>query len=175
MNKNLKNVIVKISENSGQDLSQKFLRRISSNIPLTKETSPTNHFCAFFVPVNLESKSIYLGHHIKANSWIPPGGHIKSDEDPQQTVIREFKEELDYDIGKKQITFFDMSIKRINNPRTPCKIHYDIWYYVEVPKINYKFLKKEFYEARWFTFKEAKKQIKIPVYTKIIQKIKSLV
>lgn len=37
-------------------------------------------------------------HHRKLNKWLPLGGHIELDEDPEQAALRETKEESGLDI-----------------------------------------------------------------------------
>lgn len=112
-------------------------------------------------------------HHIKANSWIPPGGHIDNEEHPVDTVVREFFEELGQRIDKSQITPLNASIKDISdNPRNPCKVHYDLWYLVDVQRLDFDYLKKEFYDARWMTIDQALKTMDIPLYKEIVRSIK---
>jgi len=41
---------------------------------------------------------IALHWHSKVKAWLPPGGHIMNNEDPEQAVIREIKEELGIDV-----------------------------------------------------------------------------
>lgn len=41
---------------------------------------------------------VLLHMHKKLGIWLPPGGHIELDEDPNQAVIREAKEETGFDI-----------------------------------------------------------------------------
>lgn len=36
---------------------------------------------------------ILLVHHNKFNKWVPPGGHLEENETPDETVVREFREE----------------------------------------------------------------------------------
>ena len=152
-----------------------FLKKISETDRLTKEVNVDTHICAFLVPVNRESKSIYMGHHIKADDWIPPGGHIKLNEHPPDTVVREFEEELGHKIGKGQIETFTLTVKDVSgNPRSPCSLHFDFWYLVDVPKVNFNFLKKEFYDAHWHSFDEAIKKLKTPQYNKIIRQLEKI-
>lgn len=147
---------------------QQFLTRLQSN-KLTQETNQEDHFCSFFLPVNLKSKSVYLGFHKKANDWIPPGGHIKYDETPIQTVYREFIEELNFKLSKEKIELFDLSIKDVSgNPFHSCKIHYDFWYLVFTEKYRFKFEKREFYQGGWFTLKQALTKTKLKQYNEII-------
>jgi 8-oxo-dGTP pyrophosphatase MutT (NUDIX family) len=41
---------------------------------------------------------ILLVHHRKLNQWLPLGGHIELDEDPEQAGLREAKEESGLDV-----------------------------------------------------------------------------
>src|ERR1039458_3925150 len=41
---------------------------------------------------------ILLIHHRKLDKWLPLGGHIELDEDPEQTALREAKEESGLDV-----------------------------------------------------------------------------
>ncbi|MBI5127539.1 NUDIX hydrolase [Candidatus Roizmanbacteria bacterium] len=155
---------------------KKFLSKLSSTNKVTKELNIDEHFCAFFVPVNKKTKSVYLGHHIKADDWIPPGGHIKFGEHPVESVIREFEEELEFKVSQNQIEIFNLSIKDVSdNPRNPCKLHFDFWYLVEVPKINFNFLRKEFHDAHWHPLDEKTfKKIKTKKYNQIVRSLKEI-
>jgi 8-oxo-dGTP pyrophosphatase MutT (NUDIX family) len=41
---------------------------------------------------------VLLIHHRKLNKWLPLGGHIELDEDPEQAALREAKEESGLDV-----------------------------------------------------------------------------
>lgn len=159
-----------------EDVIKAFLERINSKKPLTKNKSLHDHICSFFVPVYKKEGLIYLGHHIKANDWIPPGGHIEKNELPKDTVLREFNEELKHKLTNEKIILFNLSVKHLEpNPYHKCKVHYDFWHIVYVDKIDFDYLKKEYYDASWFTYKEALKKIKTVQYKEIIKKMKVLI
>src|SRR3984885_7123826 len=42
--------------------------------------------------------AVLLIHHRKLNKWLPLGGHIELDEDPEQAALREAKEESGLDV-----------------------------------------------------------------------------
>lgn len=152
----------------------KFLKKIElGNITRTKDKF--SHYCTFFLPINIKTKTIYLGHHIKANDWIPPGGHLELNETPLDTVKREFEEELSYKLSKEKIIPFDLSIKDISSPRNSCKLHYDFWYLVYINKINFIYNKAEFYLAKWFSLKEALSIMKLREYKNIVIKLKKFI
>lgn len=41
---------------------------------------------------------VLLIHHRKLNKWLPLGGHVELDEDPEQAALREAKEESGLDV-----------------------------------------------------------------------------
>lgn len=41
---------------------------------------------------------VLLVHHRKLDQWLPLGGHIELDEDPEQAALREAKEESGFDV-----------------------------------------------------------------------------
>ena len=114
-----------------------FLRRLKRD-KLIKNENLTDHFCVFFLPVDIQKKKLYLCRHKKADDWIPPGGHINENELPIQTVIRECQEELSIKIDKAKIEFYNVSVKHIDNPKLSCKTHYDIWYLITTNLLVYK-------------------------------------
>ncbi len=120
----------------------------------TKKEGNPLHYCAFFLPYDKNAGKIYLGHHIKADDWIPPGGHIEPGETPSDAAVREMQEELGVEINKSQLESFALSVKPINHPERGCVAHYDVWHLVHLPVQNFDYLKSEYYNAGWFSVKE---------------------
>ena len=138
----------------------------------TKAEGNPRHYCSFFLPYDKEAGKIYLGHHIKADDWIPPGGHIEVGETPSAAAIREMKEELKVDITKADLTPFALSVKEINRPEKGCMAHYDVWHLVNIKVQDFDYLKSEYHDAGWFTVKEGVKKItKNPDFALIIAKL----
>jgi 8-oxo-dGTP pyrophosphatase MutT (NUDIX family) len=46
----------------------------------------------------VHDKKILLIHHRKLDKWLPLGGHIELDEDPEQAALREAREESGLDV-----------------------------------------------------------------------------
>ncbi len=46
----------------------------------------------------VQNEKILLIHHRKLDKWLPLGGHIELDEDPEQAALREAKEESGLDV-----------------------------------------------------------------------------
>lgn len=153
----------------------KFVKRLQRP-DLVKNDNPVDHICTFFLPIDITNKLIYLCHHIKAQDWIPPGGHIDKGELPIETVKREVFEELNYSVNLSQINMFDLSIKHIINSIHGCEYHYDIWHWIPIIKQDFKYTKKEYYDARWVTISEANKLCqKNPTYLEVINKISEII
>ena len=72
---------------------------------------------------------VLLHKHAKTGRWLPPGGHIELDEDPNQAALREVKEEAGIEVelaGAAQS--FDGSTQRERNlvpPRFMNRHYYD--------------------------------------------------
>lgn len=135
----------------------------------TKGEGNPLHYCSFFLPYDKVAGKIYLGHHIKADDWIPPGGHVEPGETPSDTAVREMMEELKTTITKDMLEPFNLSVKPINRPEVGCVTHYDIWHLVRLVVQDFDYLKSEYHDARWFTLEEGVKKItKNPDFAAII-------
>lgn len=143
---------------------------LSSNQVFTRGEGNPHHINAFFLPYDKKSGKIFLGHHIKANDWIPPGGHIEPGESPEEACIREMQEELFTTIVKDQLELWNLSYKQIDRPEQGCVGHYDLWYLVHIESgKDFAFDPGEFYAAGWFTIPEGIKKItKNPDFVAII-------
>ena len=68
------------------DLLSEFMAHIHEKIDFT---------VAIFVVCD---RKVLLIHHRKLNKWLPLGGHIELEEDPEQAALREAKEESGLDV-----------------------------------------------------------------------------
>ena len=69
----------------------------------------------------IDNGKVLLLHHKKLGVWLYPGGHIEKNETPDQTVIREVKEETGLDveiIGEKDnnLADIDTDVSVLFNP-----------------------------------------------------------
>lgn len=140
-----------------KNILKQFLKRLSLE-NLIRAQNAADHFCCFFVPVDIKTKQVFAGHHIKADEWIPPGGHIELNEKPIETIQREFKEELGLAFTDQKITLFDIGITLINDPKRPCRIHNDFWYAVFTKKQKLSYDRGEFHTAGWLSIDETIKK-----------------
>lgn len=64
-----------------------------------KPATPNPHLVSYVVMVDPTNGSSLLVDHVRANLWLPPGGHVEPDEHPADTARRELREELGVDVG----------------------------------------------------------------------------
>lgn len=163
--------IQKLLENTNvSDGNRELFRiRLAQGEPFTKKDGSADHINVFFLPYDKESGKIYLGHHKKADDWIPPGGHIEPGETPVQAAIREMEEELSYTITQDTLEPWNLSVKSINRPQANCMTHYDIWFLVHIPVTDFAFDPREYHDAGWFRIHEGVQKIaKNPDFSKIV-------
>ncbi|MFA6393210.1 MAG: NUDIX hydrolase [Candidatus Paceibacterota bacterium] len=110
-----------------------------------------------------EGKAL-LVHHKKFDKWTPPGGHMEEDETPDQTLIREWKEELALDI--EVLPAYENAFRGdANSTPIPMPFHIDLEREgFDIPRIGFFFyvklknnnqiidvLKSELHDAQWFS------------------------
>lgn len=108
------------------------------------------------------SRQVLLVNHPRYNKWIPVGGHIELDEDPEQALFREVKEETGLDIEvlsdrpritspgtKFLITPHYIDVHEANPPHK----HISFTYFVKTESDKF-ILSDEHDDMRWFTLAE---------------------
>jgi len=123
---------------------------------LKKPDIPPKHLVAYFVLVDPGHRSILLVDHIKAQLWLPPGGHVEYNELPHDTVMREAKEEFDmraaFLYGNTH-PFFVTVTQTVG--LTPGHTDVSLWYLLRgnIHDRLY-FDRSEFTDIEWYTFDE---------------------
>ncbi len=129
---------------------------------LTRDENLENHFCAYFAACDYKNKLVFIGHHIKSGLWLFNGGHIDEGESLSETIKREIDEEWGLDINDLEVSAPSLlTIAEINNPtKQTCRLHLDIWHFVNVNKDSFnpgkEKLAEEFYTAEWMNLEKAR-------------------
>ena len=61
---------------------------------ISKPAVPNKHLAVFSVVVDESLKKMLMVHHKDAGLWLPPGGHVDSQEHPLMAAKRELNEEI---------------------------------------------------------------------------------
>lgn len=123
---------------------------------IKKPDLPPKHLVSYFVLIDPIQKSMLLVDHIKAQLWLPTGGHVEQDEDPVETVKRESMEEL-----RMKATF----LRGNNSPffvtvtttrgLTPGHTDVSLWYLLKGSAHDFiDYDRTEFNDIEWFSFEE---------------------
>lgn len=138
-----------------QDVSA-WLRSGANPFRLKKPDIPPKHLVSYFVVVDPEHRSILLVDHIKAQLWLPSGGHVHLNESPRDAVVRETEEEFGIRaifLHNNERPFFVTVTKTVG--LTPGHIDVSLWYLLRGSihdKVRYD--RSEFTDVEWYTFDE---------------------
>src|SRR5688500_6228602 len=121
-----------------------------------KPDKPPKHLVSYFVLIDPDKRSLLLVDHIKAQLWLPSGGHVEVSEDPRNTVVRELREELNKDtvfLRNNDNPFF-ITVNETGG-LTPGHTDVSLWYLVRGDAREFlSYDKSEFNDVEWFTFDE---------------------
>lgn len=123
---------------------------------IEKPDKPPKHLVSYFAVIDPEHRSVLLGDHIKAELWLPPGGHVELYEHPRDTVRREAKEELGMDavfLRNRETPFFVTVTDTVG--LTTGHIDVSLWYLLRGDmheRLN--FDRGEFKDMTWYAFDE---------------------
>lgn len=144
-----------IEQEHRQDVSS-WLRSGANPFRLKRPDIPLKHLVSYFVLVDPEHRSILLVDHIKAQLWLPSGGHVAFNESPRDAVVREADEEFGIRavfLHNNEKPFFVTTTKTVG--LTPGHIDVSLWYLLRgstYDKIRYD--RSEFTDVEWYSFNE---------------------
>jgi 8-oxo-dGTP pyrophosphatase MutT (NUDIX family) len=132
----------------------------------------------------IDNGRVLLLHHKKLGVWLYPGGHVEKNETPDQTVIREVKEETGLDIeiiGEKDnnLADIDTDISVLHSPYVIlCELvgnhyHNDIIYLCKISGHNreIKHNEGESKDVRFFNIDELDDIKLFPNFRRLLEKV----
>ncbi len=121
---------------------------------IQKPDIPPKHLVSYFVLYDPEQRKVLLFDHIKAELWLPSGGHIEKDEHPKMAVEREALEELNIKAEfLSGLPFFITQTVTVG--KTAGHTDVSLWYVLQgnsTELIEYE--KEEFNGYKWFSVDE---------------------
>ena len=123
---------------------------------LKKPDIPPKHLVSYFVLVDPDQRSILLVDHIKAQLWLPPGGHVELNELPRNAVLREANEEFGIQASflRGDTTPFFITVTQTVG-LTPGHTDVSLWYLLRASiHDKLRFDRSEFTDIEWYTFDE---------------------
>jgi len=106
--------------------------------------------------------------------WLPSGGHVEVDEDPKETVKREYQEDLSVKADFWQETPLFLT-STLTVGLTAGHTDVSLWYILKGnSKSSYAFDKEEFNATKWFSLEEIPFSQSDPHMERFIEKLKRL-
>jgi len=122
---------------------------------IAKPDNPPKHLVSYFVVYDPRVQKLMLIDHVKANMWLPSGGHVEIDEHPREAVRREAMEELelvaDFRVIGEEPAF--ITVTETRGPGTHTDVSF--WYVIvgdSTAELNYD--KREMRGLKWLSFDE---------------------
>jgi ADP-ribose pyrophosphatase YjhB (NUDIX family) len=106
---------------------------------------------------------VLLIHHKKLDMWLPVGGHIELDEDPEEALFREVKEEcgLEIEIIGEKLKMESVGTKFLYAPTfldvhkfSETHRHIGLTYYAKAKSDKFIFNGEEHKDIKWFSEEE---------------------
>lgn len=121
---------------------------------IEKPATPPKHLVVYFVVLDETARSVLLVDHIKAEKWLPTGGHVDVNEDPKTTVAREAMEELS--LSPAFLTDAPLFItEMVTVGKTAGHTDVNLWYVITAREDDpITADPREFNGFRWFTLDE---------------------
>jgi len=123
---------------------------------IAKPDKPLKHLVSYFVLIDPDHRSLLLGDHIKAQLWLPNGGHVEPNEHPRDTVVRECLEEVYRPavfLKQNKQPFFITCTE--TGGLTPGHTDVSLWYLLRGSvHDSLSFDRAEFTDMNWFSFQE---------------------
>jgi 8-oxo-dGTP diphosphatase len=114
---------------------------------------------------------VLLIHHKKLDKWLPIGGHIELDEDPDQALFREIQEEcgLEVEILNEKPGFVSDASKPLYKPEyldihriDGTHRHIGLVYFAKAKSDQFVHNTEEHHDIRWFTCGDLENLDKLP-------------
>jgi ADP-ribose pyrophosphatase YjhB (NUDIX family) len=126
---------------------------IESGAPLYRlhrADDPPKHLVSYFLLYDATAQKLLLVDHKKSGLWLPSGGHVEPDEDPQATTAREVVEELGVEADFVSTTPFFLTVRETVGP-TPQHVDVSLWYLLRGDSTREMcYDTGEFHQVAWF-------------------------
>ncbi len=142
---------------------------------LAQADDPPQHLVAYFMLFDPAARKVLLVDHKKAGLWLPNGGHVEPDEDPQMTVRREVREELGVEARFFSSTPLFLTICPTVGAVAP-HVDVSLWYVLVADSTqSLWFDEAEFHQIAWFALDKLPLARSDPHLARFVAKLQMLI
>jgi 8-oxo-dGTP pyrophosphatase MutT (NUDIX family) len=159
-------------EHTHRDDALAWIRQGNDLFRVAKPATPPKHLVSYFVL--LDGAHVLLVDHIKAQLWLPTGGHVEPGEHPKATVQRETREELGITADFAHDDPVMLTVTRTVG-LTAGHIDVSLWYALKGDRAKpLTFDTHEFHTVRWFHRDDIPFSRSDPHMRRFIQKLRTM-
>jgi 8-oxo-dGTP pyrophosphatase MutT (NUDIX family) len=111
-----------------------FLRFAATHDDALLRTCAPGHLTGSALVLEPVAERILLLHHRKLQKWLQPGGHADGDANLAAVALREATEETGIEHLKVVVPAIHLDVHRVEPPREPPHLHYDVRFLVLAPE-----------------------------------------
>jgi 8-oxo-dGTP pyrophosphatase MutT (NUDIX family) len=131
-----------------------FLRFTAEHHDALLRTCAPGHLTGSALVLEPVRERMLLLHHRKLQKWLQPGGHADGDANLAAVALREATEETGIEGLRVVVPPIHLDIHRVEPPREPPHLHYDVRYLVLAPEGAEAIGNDESTALRWVTLDE---------------------
>jgi 8-oxo-dGTP pyrophosphatase MutT (NUDIX family) len=138
-----------------------------------KPATPAKHLAVYCVPLDIDAGKAFLGYHLAANLWLPPGGHVETNEHPVDAAIREYTEEL----GVAPVLLSSNPLLATVEPTNGPGGHIDVTFWYAFRSSTEQRVcvdEREFKQTRWVEFDEVRSYATNRNLPRFLSKVRAL-
>jgi 8-oxo-dGTP pyrophosphatase MutT (NUDIX family) len=137
-----------------EDGRDEFLRFTAAHDDALLRTCAPGHLTGSALVLEPVHERILLLHHRKLQKWLQPGGHADGDANLAAVALREATEETGIAGMKVVVPAIHLDVHRVEPPREPPHLHYDVRFLVLAPEGAEAVGNHESTALRWVTLEE---------------------
>ena len=131
-----------------------FLRFTAAHPDALLRSCAPGHLTGSALVLEPDRERILLLHHRKLQKWLQPGGHADGEGNLAAVALREATEETGIEGLRVVVPAIHLDIHRVEPPREPPHLHYDVRYLVLAPHGAEAIGNDESTALRWVTLDE---------------------
>ena len=115
-------------ETEHRDQTLRWLESTDDVFRRISPATPDRHLVSYTVLIDPDDGSSLLVDHVKAELWLPPGGHVEPDEHPAEAARREATEELGIEPVFAQPAPAFVTVTRLTGPNDDFHFDVSLWF-----------------------------------------------